>query len=234
MFFLRHRLLRKPGGFERCGLLLSLSCAIHEPGPATPVRCPSRRRLRSSRYLSRFSATNPTRSPSSSSTSHPFESSSRPHTGVGICRTTSSIRRARSSSLLSRRGLSTASAASGMCPPRQRPDLVAEDPKSPCPAVADRALGDDAPLLAAEVWDGRLLDDVRRFWDLNLERGVVEVARRTTLDPRRHRFVDAAVEPSRVPPPRAQGATSTGRLRSPATSPTPKARRPRGPLSNVK
>jgi hypothetical protein len=49
----------------------------------------------------------------------PVPSSSRPHTGVGTCATTSSKRRARSWSLLSRRGLSTASATSGMCPSRQ-------------------------------------------------------------------------------------------------------------------
>jgi hypothetical protein len=50
----------------------------------------------------------------------PVPSSSRPHTGVGTCATTSSTRRARCSSLASCRGLSTASATSGMCPFRQR------------------------------------------------------------------------------------------------------------------
>ena len=50
----------------------------------------------------------------------PVPSSSRPHTGVGTCATTSSTRRARCSSLVSRRGLSTASAASGMCAFRHR------------------------------------------------------------------------------------------------------------------
>jgi hypothetical protein len=50
----------------------------------------------------------------------PVPSSSRPHTGVGTCATTSRTRRARCSSLVSCRGLSTASAMSGMCPFRQR------------------------------------------------------------------------------------------------------------------
>jgi hypothetical protein len=49
----------------------------------------------------------------------PARSSSRPHGGVGTRPTTSSTRRATSSSVLSRLGLSTASATSGMCPPRQ-------------------------------------------------------------------------------------------------------------------
>src|SRR5205823_5307282 len=41
------------------------------------------------------------------------------------------------------------------------PDLVAEDPKSACPASADGALGDDAALLSAPVVDRRLLDHER-------------------------------------------------------------------------
>ena len=49
----------------------------------------------------------------------PVLSSSRPHTGVGTRGTTSSTRLARCSSSLSRLGLSTASATSGMWPPRQ-------------------------------------------------------------------------------------------------------------------
>ena len=49
----------------------------------------------------------------------PVCSSSRPQTGVGTCGTASSTRRAQPSSLLSRCGLSTASATSGIRPPRQ-------------------------------------------------------------------------------------------------------------------
>ena len=50
----------------------------------------------------------------------PVPSSSRPHTGVGTCATTSRRRRARRSSPVRCRGLSTASATSGMCPSRHR------------------------------------------------------------------------------------------------------------------
>lgn len=50
----------------------------------------------------------------------PPPSSSRPQTGVGTDATRSSTRRAVSTSTLSRRGLSTASAMSGMTPSRQR------------------------------------------------------------------------------------------------------------------
>jgi hypothetical protein len=50
----------------------------------------------------------------------PARSSSRPHTGVGTCGTNSSSLRAQSASSLSRFGLSTASATSGMIPSRQR------------------------------------------------------------------------------------------------------------------
>jgi hypothetical protein len=74
-------------------------------------------------------------------------------------------------------------------------DLVAEDPKSACPATADGTSGDDAPLLAAQVCDRRLLDDERLFSDFDLERGVVEIARRTPLDPCHERLVGKTVEP---------------------------------------
>jgi hypothetical protein len=49
----------------------------------------------------------------------PVFNSSRPHTGVGTNETTSRTRRARASSALNRCGLSTASATSGIRPPRQ-------------------------------------------------------------------------------------------------------------------
>ena len=95
----------------------------------------------------------------------PVPSSSRPQTGVGTCATSSSTRRAR---------CFVARSAAADCPrPRRRPgcvrraktDLVAEDPKSARPATADGAFGDDAPLLAAQVRDRRLLDDERRLRD---------------------------------------------------------------------
>jgi hypothetical protein len=80
-----------------------------------------------------------------------------------------------------------------------KPDLVAEDPKSARPPTADRALGHDAPVLAAPVVDRRLLDDVLRPWKLHLERGVVEITRRTPLQPRRDGFVHATIEPDEMP-----------------------------------
>ena len=78
-------------------------------------------------------------------------------------------------------------------------DLVAEYPKSACPATADGAFSDDASLRAAQVWDRCLLDDERRLWDSDLESGVVEVARRAPLQPRRECLVDAPVKSDEVP-----------------------------------
>ena len=52
-------------------------------------------------------------------------------------------------------------------------DLVAEDPISGGPATPDGACGDDAPLVATQVRDRRLLDDEGRLRELDLERGVV-------------------------------------------------------------
>ena len=75
----------------------------------------------------------------------------------------------------------------------------AEDPRAPCPARADGALGHDAPVLAAPVADRRLLNDVLRSRYLDLERGVVEIARRTSLQPRCDGLVHTTVEPDEMP-----------------------------------
>src|SRR3954452_25337532 len=88
----------------------------------------------------------------------------------------------------------------GNTPVAPEPDLVAEDPKSACPPTADRALGHDAPVLAAPVVDRRLLDDVRRPSKRHLERGVVEIRCRTPLQARRDRLVHATIEPDEMPP----------------------------------
>jgi hypothetical protein len=61
------------------------------------------------------------------------------------------------------------------------PDFVAEDSKTTCPPAADGALGDHAALLAAPVVDRRLLDDEPALWDVDLERGVIEVTCATLL-----------------------------------------------------
>jgi hypothetical protein len=80
-----------------------------------------------------------------------------------------------------------------------QPDLVAEDPKSPRPAAADGTLGDDAPLVAAPVVNRRLLDHEPPLWDVDLERGVVEVTCAAVLQSSRHRLVDTTVEPDELP-----------------------------------
>ena len=77
-------------------------------------------------------------------------------------------------------------------------DLVAKEPKPTCPAAADRTFGNDAALIAALVADRRLLDHEASVLDPNLERRVVEIARRPPPQPRGHRLVDATVEPNEV------------------------------------
>jgi hypothetical protein len=84
------------------------------------------------------------------------------------------------------------------------PDLVAKDQKPARPATPDGTPGDDTPLFAAQVRDGRLFDDVCPFRYFDLEGGVIEVASRTPLDPRSQRLIDATVEPDEVPA-RAEG-----------------------------
>jgi hypothetical protein len=69
--------------------------------------------------------------------------------------------------------------------------------------------------------DRRLLDHERCLSDFDLERGVVEVARRPPLQPRVQRLVEATVEPYEVPA-RAEGqpdrstAAIPGSVRCPA------------------
>src|SRR3954452_7961364 len=87
----------------------------------------------------------------------------------------------------------------GDVPVSPQPDLVAEDPKPARPATADGSCGDHATLLAAQARDRRLLDHEPRLGDLDLERGVVEVARWTPLDPRHQRLVRATVQPDETP-----------------------------------
>ena len=114
---------RLPSCQHRSRLAIDLQCSLLasrrprcRPASLAPVRRPeagsTRRRGRCGRSA--------TRSASWSSTSRRRRSSSRPHTGVGTCGTSSRSRRAQSGSSLSRRGLSTASATSGMTPSRQR------------------------------------------------------------------------------------------------------------------
>src|SRR4051794_11346294 len=79
------------------------------------------------------------------------------------------------------------------------PDLVAEDTKPARPATADGAYGDHATLLPTQVRDRRLLDHEPRLGDLNLQRGVVKVARWPPLDLRHQRLIRTTVEPDEAP-----------------------------------
>ena len=126
----------------------------------------------------------------------PVRNSSRPHTGVGISGINSSRPRARSVSSLSRCGLSTASATSGMTPPRQG-NFVAEEAEAAGCAHADRAFGDHASLAArAPCW--RLLDHESSLRDVDFERRVVEVGAAAMLEARRDRLEDEPVEANGV------------------------------------
>jgi hypothetical protein len=78
-------------------------------------------------------------------------------------------------------------------------DLIPEDPKSPGPARTHSALGHDATLPTAPVVDRGLLDHEVPLRDLDLERGVVQVARGTPFETRREPLVDATVQPDEAP-----------------------------------
>jgi len=66
--------------------------------------------------------------------------------------------------------------------------LVAEDSEAPRPASPDGAFGDNAALLPARVRNRRLLDHEPCRPKADFERRVVQVARGSPLDPRRHRL----------------------------------------------
>jgi hypothetical protein len=76
--------------------------------------------------------------------------------------------------------------------------LVAEDPKPSRPAASDRPFGDDASLGAVAARDRRHLDHEAALRHAHHERGVVEVAGRSPLEPRGHRLEDASVQPHRA------------------------------------
>ena len=91
-----------------------------------------------------------------------------------------------------------ASATSGICPLGES-RISYRKVRIDRPGDCRRRLPRPRPLLAAQIWHRRLLDDEGRLWDVNLECGVVEVARRTALDPRHQCLVRATVEPDEVP-----------------------------------
>jgi hypothetical protein len=76
--------------------------------------------------------------------------------------------------------------------------LVAEDPEARCPAAADRSFPNDTPLRAVGVGDRSHLDHDAPLGSAHLKRRVVDVTDGSTREPRRHRFVDAAVQTDRT------------------------------------
>jgi hypothetical protein len=123
----------------------------------------------------------------------PAPSSSRPQTGVGTCGTSSRSRWATCGSPLSRRGLSTASAMSGMAPSRQAADLVAEEPEAHQRACAYGTLGDDAALRSLAP-RRRLLDHEAALRQVHLQGRVVEIAAIAALESCREPFEDLPVQ----------------------------------------
>ena len=76
--------------------------------------------------------------------------------------------------------------------------LVAEEPQTPGPAIADGASSDDSALGAVAVRDRCLLDHEASLRHAHLERGVVEVADRVDGGSTPSRLEDAAVEADEV------------------------------------
>ena len=77
---------------------------------------------------------------------------------------------------------------------------VAEDPKAPCPACANRATSGHATPSSVTARDGRLLNHEASLRHEHLKRGVVEITRRPMLEPRHHRFEHATVETDGMAP----------------------------------
>ena len=110
------------GSFRtRCRRAL-LWCWTTRPARTTPARQPGALPPGGGTIASGSSPERPSSQAVSEFEFHisPVASSSRPQTGVGTCPARSSSRRASAPSPLNRRGLSTASATSGIVPPGQR------------------------------------------------------------------------------------------------------------------
>lgn len=73
-------------------------------------------------------------------------------------------------------------------------DLVAEAPPTACPSRSNCTLGDDASLIAMEVWDGCLLDHEAAFWNADLQGRVVEVEWCSPLPERGKRLEQPAAQ----------------------------------------
>ncbi len=128
----------------------------------------------------------------------PVCSSSRPHTGVGTDGTRSRTRCARARSFATRSGLDDRLVRIGDGASAPSTDLVAEQPEPSRPSRPDRALGDDATLSSALVWDRRGLDDEPAVGDAHLQGGVEESAPRAMLDEGFDRLVDLPVQADHV------------------------------------
>src|ERR1019366_9251034 len=79
------------------------------------------------------------------------------------------------------------------------PDFVAEDAQARRPAATDGTLGDHAPLVAASVRDGGLLDHEPTFRHVHFKGGVVEIVPAAAVDRRVTCLVDAPVKPDKPP-----------------------------------
>jgi hypothetical protein len=76
--------------------------------------------------------------------------------------------------------------------------LVAEDPEAASPATAHHTLRDDTTLDSVAVSDRCLLDHEPPLRHAHVERRVIEVARWSPLEPRRHGLENAPVQANRV------------------------------------
>jgi len=103
------------------------------------------------------------------------------------------------SSSVRRCGLSTASSTSGIRPsfPSSR-EFIAARPHATEKAAADDPLDDGAGVARALVPDGCHLGDVSVVLHPDLERGVVEVVRRSASESRRNRLEDEAIDADAV------------------------------------
>jgi hypothetical protein len=78
-------------------------------------------------------------------------------------------------------------------------DLVPKDAEAPCPARANWTLTDDAPLGPGSIPDRGLLDHISSLRYEDLESGVVKIACRASLQPRRNRLEDESVQAHEIP-----------------------------------
>ena len=130
----------------------------------------------------------------------PALSSSRPHTGVGTCGTSSRIRVAHVGSSLRREWTVDGLIDVWDAPSAPAADFIAEQARPPKLLMADGAFGNNAAFRGALVPHGRHHDDVGRWSELDFARGVVQLAPTAASHSRRAGFEDPPVDPDAVPP----------------------------------